>query len=389
MKVKSMPPKSKYSKIRRNIYLFVIIAGLLHIFFPTVVYASDIFKNDVQDVYVTITENVAETNEILTKGFQFCQISPYNVLNGFSSSAIINIRGAAEQIALVVATLLLLVDFFKKTVTFEWSSKWENILVFLVKVIVVKQIVQNTDVIISYIYAIFNWMNQGAIIGAVGGTDLLPCGNVMNYTIVYKESLLHDMWTEGVVDGWQNFFYHGTGYDQNMTYTISWDAVHMFFPGANLDAAGHWIVPDGTTFQYTDHLFEYPTDTMFQPTMKIIFMQPYFLVMKAVAYIIFVMAMGRVFELCIYTLFAPLPLATFAGDGTHDVGKNFIKSYIATVMQIAVMVAMFTIYLAINKYITTTAPFAGTPLIQFVVLISLGLGVTKSGQWAKRICGAT
>jgi small-conductance mechanosensitive channel len=155
----------------------------------------------------------------------------------------------------------------------------------------------------------------------------------------------------------------------------------MFFPTADASLAAG-------TYNYTDHVFEYPTNTMFQPTIKIIFMQPYFLVMKAIAYMIFVIAIGRIFELSIYTLFAPLPLATFAGEGSHDIAKNFIKTYIATVMQITVMIAMFAIYLAMNSYLTTTAPFAGTPLIQFIVLISLGLGVTKSGTWARRICGA-
>ena len=384
MKTKSISPKERLSRFRRNIYLFVIIAGLIHIFFPMTASASDIFKNDVQDVYVEITENVDETNDILSKAFQFCQISPYDVLNGLSAgtsaNTMNNIHAAAQEVAIVIATLLLLVDFFKKSVTFEWSSKWENILIFLVKVIIVKQVVQNADVIISYIYGLFNWMNQKALSG-LGGSNLLPSGNVVVYQINYKESLLKDMWTEGAINGWSKFWESwGAGTNSKvMQYRISWDAVRMFFPTA--------VEPSVTSFRYEDHLIAFPTNTMFQPTMKIIFMQPYFLVMKAIAYIIFVIAIGRVFELCIYTLFAPLPLATFAGDGTHDVGKGFIKSYIATVMQVAVMVAMCIIYIAINQYITSTAPYAGTPLIQFVVLISLGLGVTKSGQWSKRICG--
>ncbi len=387
MKKKSISPKDRLQRFRRNIYLFVIIAGLIHIFFPVTVHASDIFKNDVQDVYVEITENVDETNDILSKAFQFCQISPYDVLNGLSAGTSANtmqdIHDAAQEIAVIIATLLLLVDFFKKSVTFEWSSKWENILIFLVKVIVIKQVVQNADVIISYIYALFNWMNTKALSSVSGTSNLLPSGNVVIYEINYKESLLKDMWTEGAIKGWSQFWESwGAGTNSKiMKYRISWDAVRMFFPTA--------VEPSVTQFKYEDHMIAFPTDTMFQPTMKIIFMQPYFLVMKAIAYVIFVIAIGRVFELCIYTLFAPLPLATFASDGAHDVGKGFIKSYIATVIQLAVIVAMFIIYIAINQYITSTAPYAGTPLIQFVVLISLGLGITKSGQWAKRICGAS
>ncbi len=382
----ALSPMQRYAKIRRNIYIFVIAAGLFQIFFPLVAYAADIFKNDVHDVYYEITQNVSETNDILNKAFQFCTVSPHTILNGYRSGAFINISGGCHQIAIVIATLLLLIDFFKKSTTFEWASRWENILLFLVKVIVVKQIVQNADTIVSYIYAMFDWLNRGAIIGA-GTSELLPCGNKKIYIIHYSESLLKDMWEEGIVQGWGNFFskvgefFAGGSFGRDFTYEISWDAVHMFFPTADASLAAG-------TYNYTDHVFAYPTNTMFQPTIKIIFMQPYFLVMKAIAYMIFVVAIGRVFELCIYTLFAPLPLATFAGEGSHDIAKGFIKTYIATILQITVMIAMFTIYLAVNSYFTSTAPFAGTPLIQFVVLISLGLGVTKSGQWAKRICGA-
>ena len=381
----AMPPMKRFAKIRRKIYIFVIVIGLVQIFFPLVAYAADIFKNDVHDVYYEITQNVKETNTILNKAFQFCTVSPHTILNGFSSGAFINISGGCHQIAIVIATLLLLVDFFKKTTNFEWASNWENILIFLVKVIVVKQVVQNADTIIAYIYAMFDWLNRGAIIGA-GTTDLLPCGNKKIYIIHYSESLLKDMWEEGIVQGWGNFFSKvgeslaGGTMGKDFTYEISWEAVHMFFPTAD-DS-----LPAGT-YNYIDHRFAYPDNVMFQPTIKIIFMQPYFLVMKAIAYIIFVIAIGRVFELCIYTLFAPLPLATFAGEGSHDIAKNFIKTYIATVIQITVMIAMFAIYLAMNKFFTTTAPYAGTPLIQFIVLISLGLGVTKSGTWARRICG--
>ena len=108
--------------------------------------------------------------------------------------------------------------------------------------------------------------------------------------------------------------------------------------------------------------------------------------MKALAYFIFVIVAGRVFELAVYTLFAPLPLATFASEGSHDIAKGFIKNYVATVIQIAVIVAMFIVYVALNQYVVEL--FSSTKMIQLVVLITLGLGVFKSGTWAKKICGA-
>ena len=38
---------------------------------------------------------------------------------------------------------------------------------------------------------------------------------------------------------------------------------------------------------------------------------------------------GRFFKLYLYTAIAPVPLSTFAGEPTQNVGKSFIKSYAA------------------------------------------------------------
>ena len=155
---RTRPPMSRFEKIRRNIYLFVIIAGLMNIFFPVVAYAgTDIFNNDIQDVYVEITENVDEANDVMQKAFQFSQVSPYTVINMSTQTTVAtNIINASRSLALIVAVLLLMVDFFRKTVNFEWSSKWENVLIFLIKIVVVKQVVQNADVIIGHIYSAFS-----------------------------------------------------------------------------------------------------------------------------------------------------------------------------------------------------------------------------------------
>ena len=150
MKTKLLSPKEKLRRFHRHIFLFIIVAGVMNIFFPLVAHA-DIFNNDVQDVYATITENVDETNEILKSAFHFTQVSPYAIVNSVGGSAGVvgvAIRNATKNLALIVAVLLLMVEFFRKTTNFEWASKWENILIFLVKLIVVKQVVQNADLII-------------------------------------------------------------------------------------------------------------------------------------------------------------------------------------------------------------------------------------------------
>lgn len=359
--------------LRQKIYLFVIIAGLIEIFCPLVAHA-DIFGFEVQDIYVQITQNVKETNEILTNAFEFSQTSPYDVINGLvgtvQGKTLIDIREASKSLALVVAALLLMVDFFRKSVSFEWSSKWENILMFLLKLIVIKQVVQNADTIVAYIYAGFQSVNEKATNSTI---DFLPYGTPTSYYISIKQSFFEQV-RKGWWDYWQD---KGAGnVYNNYYYDISPEAVKMFYPTA--------VFPADTNLG--NNAFPEPTTALqFMPTLEIAFLQPYFLVMKGIAYVIFVIALGRVFELSVYTILAPLPLVTFASETSHDVGKHFIKNYIATVLQITVIVVMFIVYVAINKHIVTLFP--GVKLMQLIVLLSLGLGVVKSGAWAKKICG--
>lgn len=47
---------------------------------------------------------------------------------------------------------------------------------------------------------------------------------------------------------------------------------------------------------------------------------------------------GRFFRLYLYTAIAPLPLSTFAGEPTQNVGKSFLKSYAAVCLEGAVIV---------------------------------------------------
>lgn len=360
--------------IRKRIYFLVILFGIMCIFSNPILAYADIFGFEVQDVYTQITSNVKETNDILKKAFEFSQTSPYDVVNGISGTAqgniAIAIRNASKTMALVVATLLLMVDFFRKSVTFEWSSKWENVLIFLIKIIVIKQVVQNADVIVSHIYAGFQSINNAATGTSV---DFLPYGTAETFTWTDEDGIM----TKMVKKGWWNYWYDlGAGeYRDTFSYLISKDAVKIFYPNATFG---------GTNLN--DNPFAEPTTMLFMPTLEIVFNKIYFYIMKAIAYIVFVISIGRVFELSVYTIFAPLPLATFASETTHDAAKNFLKNYIATVLQIAVIIVMFVVYVAINNYFGAN-DFANTKLIQLVELIALGLGVIKSGAWSKKVCG--
>ncbi len=66
----------------------------------------------------------------------------------------------------------------------------------------------------------------------------------------------------------------------------------------------------------------------------------------------FVMIMsvyGRFFRLYTYTALAPIPLSTFAGEGTSSVGAHFLKSYAGVCLESAVIVIACLIFTAFSS----------------------------------------
>ena len=55
---------------------------------------------------------------------------------------------------------------------------------------------------------------------------------------------------------------------------------------------------------------------------------------------------GRFFKLYMYTAIAPIPLSTFAGEPTQNVGKSFLKSYAGVCLEGAVIVLACIIFSA-------------------------------------------
>ncbi len=62
------------------------------------------------------------------------------------------------------------------------------------------------------------------------------------------------------------------------------------------------------------------------------------------SFIIIMTVYGRFFKLYMYTAIAPIPLSTFAGQPTQNVGKSFIKSYAAVCLEGAIIVLACVIF---------------------------------------------
>lgn len=360
-----MPYRKKglFDKIR---FSFSVCLFLFFFLVPVNAYAS-LGGYECFDLYQEITSEAEITNGIMKEALEFAQKSPFEIIEKITTNKTIvdNLKTASQALSITIATLLLCIDFFKKSVNFEWSRSWENILLFLVKVIVIKVLVQNSDNIVESVYQGFNYIND-QVIGAKD-FEFIPVGTIYDVTINKA------MYTGSDLLNWATSTFNlGDDY----LYTISPDSVHFLHP--------EFYVPTGNSYGMQAYLNEVALHSHEKPTYPIItliFDQIYFLAMKAMAALVFVQVIGRAFELTVYTLLAPLPLATFASEVNCDVAKNFLKKYIACILQLTVIIIMFLAYQGL------VATVSGSALMGLVSFITLGIGVMRSGQWARNICG--
>ena len=68
------------------------------------------------------------------------------------------------------------------------------------------------------------------------------------------------------------------------------------------------------------------------------------LFITVLSFILIMTVYGRFFKLYMYTALAPIPLSTFAGEPSQNVGKSFIKSYCAVCLEGAVIVLACIIF---------------------------------------------
>lgn len=68
------------------------------------------------------------------------------------------------------------------------------------------------------------------------------------------------------------------------------------------------------------------------------------LFITVMSFLLIMTVYGRFFKLYMYTALAPIPLSTFAGEPSQNVGKSFIKSYCAVCLEGAVIVLACIIF---------------------------------------------
>ena len=103
------------------------------------------------------------------------------------------------------------------------------------------------------------------------------------------------------------------------------------------------------------------------------------LFITVMSFIIIMTVYGRFFKLYMYTAIAPIPLSTFAGRPTQNVGKSFVKSYAAVCLEGAIIVlacVIFSMFAATPPAVDTDAAptamvwkYIGELLFNMLVLV--------------------
>ena len=82
------------------------------------------------------------------------------------------------------------------------------------------------------------------------------------------------------------------------------------------------------------------------------------LFITVLSFILIMTVYGRFFKLYMYTALAPIPLSTFAGEPSQNVGKSFIKSFCAVCLEGAVIVLaciIFSLFASTPPVVDATA----------------------------------
>ena len=273
----------------------------------------------------------------------FSAINPFDLNNpvvGGSFSAAANLKYVISGVSDIVAgiaiqlcLLFFLLDFFKKSMDLQWV-KWENILMFFLKLIFAKVVIENSMEIMEWIYTVFN--NLAITISTelgVAGNGFLPTDP--------NDPMRSDCWG----------------------YFLSQDEINFY-----RDDGGLWGL---------------------SRVLKVIILMPSVFLAQGIMLVTGAVVFARVFEVMIYTMVAPIPLSSFSSEEHRQIGISFIKSYAAVCLQALMIVVMFAAFAALSNELSNldgTYASGGWGILLRVIL--LGMGVFKSGSWAKKLCGA-
>ncbi len=125
-------------------------------------------------------------------------------------------------------------------------------------------------------------------------------------------------------------------------YTIVQGVVSRIMATSGLGSAGETVLPDEivTAVENVDFFNSIPLWAVTLIGGILITILSFIMIMSVY---------GRFFRIYLYTAIAPIPLASFAGEPSQSIGKNFLKSYAAVCLEGAIVVlacVIFTVFAA-------------------------------------------
>lgn len=106
--------------------------------------------------------------------------------------------------------------------------------------------------------------------------------------------------------------------------------------------------------------------------------------------IIEVICYGRVLQICLMTIIAPIPLSTIAGERHKHTALNFIKEYVGVVLQGAVIILILGVYKGASSWIFSSIEVIGSWNVTWklaMVTIVLIFSIIMSSKLAKMFVG--
>lgn len=116
---------------------------------------------------------------------------------------------------------------------------------------------------------------------------------------------------------------------------------------------------------------------------------PLNIILTVITWVVKIIIYGRMIELYILFAVSPLPIATLAGEGVHDVAKKFFQNFIAVSLQGIIILIAIGVFGGFIGEVVDLAGGSTLELLNGYILMTLILALTlfKSGSWAKQIVG--
>lgn len=99
------------------------------------------------------------------------------------------------------------------------------------------------------------------------------------------------------------------------------------------------------------------------------------LLITVLSFILIMTVYGRFFKLYMYTALAPIPLSTFVGEPSQSVGKSFVRSYCAVLLEGAVILLsciIFSLFASTPPVVDTSAA-AVTQVWSYIAQLSFNM----------------